>query len=55
MNPCTPGTIGDVWFKLASRFQYFNDAERTKQVSLPMARWARLAMSATSTKMAFCT
>ena len=32
MNPCTPGTIGDVWFKLASRFQYFNDAERTKQV-----------------------
>ncbi len=31
MNPCPPGTIGEVWFKLASRFAYFNDPDRTKQ------------------------
>jgi len=32
MTPCPPGTIGEVWFKLASRFEYFNDPDRTKQV-----------------------
>jgi long-chain acyl-CoA synthetase len=32
LQPCPPGTIGKVWFKLASRFEYYNDEERTKQV-----------------------
>jgi long-chain acyl-CoA synthetase len=31
MNPCPPGTIGEVWFKLASRFEYFNDAACTAE------------------------
>jgi long-chain acyl-CoA synthetase len=31
MNTCAPGSIGEVWFKLASRFEYFNDAARTKE------------------------
>jgi long-chain acyl-CoA synthetase len=31
MNSCGPGIIGEVWFKLASRFEYFNDAARTKE------------------------
>jgi long-chain acyl-CoA synthetase len=30
-NPCPPGTVGEVWFKLASRFSYFNDDARTAQ------------------------
>jgi long-chain acyl-CoA synthetase len=55
MSPCTPGTIGDVWF----------DAERTKQVLstdgtmgtvgdvgyLALKYWKREA----TTKMDFCT
>jgi long-chain acyl-CoA synthetase len=32
LQPCPPGTIGEVWFKLVSRFEYYNDEERTKQV-----------------------
>jgi long-chain acyl-CoA synthetase len=31
-KPCPPGTIGEVWFKLASQFSYFNDAKRTAEV-----------------------
>ena len=31
LKPCPPGTIGEVWFKLASNAEYFNDPERTKQ------------------------
>jgi long-chain acyl-CoA synthetase len=31
MNTCAAGSIGEVWFKLASHFEYFNDAARTKE------------------------
>jgi long-chain acyl-CoA synthetase len=31
MNSCGPGIIGEVWVKLASRFEYFNDPARTKE------------------------
>jgi long-chain acyl-CoA synthetase len=31
MNPCPPGTVGEVWFKLASQFAYFNDDARTAE------------------------
>ncbi len=30
-DPCPAGTIGEVWFKLASRFAYFNDPKRTAE------------------------
>jgi long-chain acyl-CoA synthetase len=30
MNPMPPGTIGTVWFRLGSPFEYFNDKDRTK-------------------------
>ncbi len=30
-NPCPTGTTGEVWFKLASRFSYFNDEGRTAE------------------------
>jgi long-chain acyl-CoA synthetase len=29
MNPVPAGTIGTVWFRLGSRFEYFNDKKRT--------------------------
>lgn len=32
MNPVPTGTIGTVWFKLGSPFEYFNDKERTAAV-----------------------
>ena len=32
MQPCPPGTIGTVWFRLGSRFEYFNDKSRTAEV-----------------------
>jgi long-chain acyl-CoA synthetase len=32
MKPCRSGTIGTVWFKLGSQFEYFNDAARTAEV-----------------------
>jgi long-chain acyl-CoA synthetase len=32
MNPCPTGTIGTVWFRMGSRFEYFNDKARTVQV-----------------------
>jgi long-chain acyl-CoA synthetase len=31
-KPCPAGTIGEVWFKLASQFSYFNDPKRTAEV-----------------------
>jgi long-chain acyl-CoA synthetase len=31
MKPCRSGTIGTVWFKLGSQFEYFNDAARTAE------------------------
>lgn len=31
MKPVPTGEIGEVWFKLASRFEYFNDAGRTAE------------------------
>lgn len=31
MQSCPTGTIGEVWFKLASDFEYFSDEERTKE------------------------
>ena len=31
-NPCPVGTIGTVWFRLGSRFEYFNDRARTAEV-----------------------
>jgi long-chain acyl-CoA synthetase len=31
MRECPTGTAGTVWFKTASPFEYFNDAERTKE------------------------
>ena len=35
MNPCPPGTIGTVWFRLGSQFAYFNDKTRTAQALSP--------------------
>jgi long-chain acyl-CoA synthetase len=32
MNPCPPGTVGTVWFRLGSPFEYFNDKARTADV-----------------------
>lgn len=32
MNPVPAGTIGTVWFKLGSPFEYFNDKARTAEV-----------------------
>jgi long-chain acyl-CoA synthetase len=29
MRPCPPGTPGTIWFKTATPFEYFNDAEKT--------------------------
>ncbi len=31
MQPCPKGTPGEIWFKTASAFEYFNDPERTAQ------------------------
>jgi long-chain acyl-CoA synthetase len=31
MNPCPPRVVGEVWFRLASRFEYFNDPVRTRE------------------------
>lgn len=31
MQPCAKGVPGEVWFKTANPFEYFNDAERTAQ------------------------
>ena len=31
MKPCSMGTIGNVWFKMASRFEYFDDEARTQE------------------------
>ncbi|MGR4927082.1 AMP-binding protein [Bradyrhizobium sp. CAR08] len=31
MKPCPTGTPGQVWFKTASPFEYFNDPEKTKE------------------------
>jgi long-chain acyl-CoA synthetase len=31
MQPCAKGVPGEIWFKTASPFEYFNDAERTRQ------------------------
>jgi long-chain acyl-CoA synthetase len=31
MQPCPEGVPGTVWFKTATEFQYFNDAEKTKE------------------------
>lgn len=33
MQPCPTGTTGTVWFKTAFEFEYFNDAERTAEVT----------------------
>jgi long-chain acyl-CoA synthetase len=35
MNPCLPGTVGTVWFKLGSQFEYFNDKSRTAEALSP--------------------
>ena len=35
MQPCPVGTIGTVWFKLGSSFEYFDDKPRTAQVLSP--------------------
>jgi long-chain acyl-CoA synthetase len=31
LNPVPPGTIGTVWFRLGSQFEYFNDRARTAE------------------------
>ncbi|MGY3371052.1 acyl-CoA synthetase (AMP-forming)/AMP-acid ligase II [Bradyrhizobium sp. GM2.4] len=31
MKPCPTGTPGQVWFKTASPFEYFNDPEKTRE------------------------
>jgi long-chain acyl-CoA synthetase len=31
MNPVSAGTIGTVWFRLGSPFEYFNDKARTAE------------------------
>ncbi len=40
MQPSPPGTPGTVWFKTATEFEYFNDAERTAE-----AKSADISMS----------
>ena len=35
MREVPPGTIGTVWFRLGSQFEYFNDPERTKRALSP--------------------
>ncbi len=32
MRPVATGTVGTVWFKLGSQFEYFNDAAKTSEV-----------------------
>ena len=31
MQPCPKGTAGEIWFRTATPFEYFNDSERTAQ------------------------
>jgi long-chain acyl-CoA synthetase len=35
MQPCPTGTAGQVWFKTASPFEYFNDPGKTAEVRSP--------------------
>ncbi|MEZ5651975.1 MAG: AMP-binding protein [Burkholderiaceae bacterium] len=35
MQPVAPGTPGEIWFKTATPFEYFNDPERTQQTRSP--------------------
>ncbi len=35
MNPVPPGTVGRVWFRLGSSFEYFNDVARTAEALSP--------------------
>ena len=35
MQPCEQGTSGQIWFKTATEFSYFNDPEKTAEVTSP--------------------
>ena len=35
MNPCAKGVPGQIWFKTATEFLYFNDPEKTKESTSP--------------------
>jgi len=35
MQPCPKGTPGEIWFKTATPFEYFNDPEKTKAARSP--------------------
>lgn len=35
LNPCPPGVPGQVWFKSATQFEYYNDPERTAEAHSP--------------------
>jgi long-chain acyl-CoA synthetase len=35
MQPCPKGVPGEIWFKTASPFEYFNDPEKTKSARSP--------------------
>ncbi|MCP4316678.1 MAG: AMP-binding protein [Hyphomicrobiales bacterium] len=35
MQPCPPGKPGNIWFKTASEFEYFNDRSRTLEARSP--------------------
>jgi long-chain acyl-CoA synthetase len=35
MKPCPKGTPGTVWFRTATPFEYFNDAEKTRDARSP--------------------
>jgi long-chain acyl-CoA synthetase len=35
MSPCPKGVPGEIWFKTASPFEYFNDPEKTKSARSP--------------------
>jgi long-chain acyl-CoA synthetase len=55
MQGVPAGTIGTVWFKLGSQFQYFHDPEGTKAALSPTALWGRSATSGTSMGTAIST
>jgi long-chain acyl-CoA synthetase len=35
MRPCAKGVPGQIWFKTATEFSYFNDAEKTRESTSP--------------------
>ena len=55
MHPCPMGTVGTMWFKLGSQFEYFNDRRERQKSCPPTAQWVLPATLATLMRMATST